>query len=392
MKGLLAGLASLLLGAAVGYLAFAWAGPALLGEAATAPDGPGLSTGLKLLLIPTTLAVVVGILAVHELGHVAGGRAVGFRFLLLIVGPLKVMAGRDRLHWGLNRSLALAGGLAACAPRAGDRENLPGRMAVLVAGGPLASLLLGLGGLGLRAIPGLGQPVTQFGVFWNGVLLIVSVSSLAIALMTLIPARTAGFATDGARLLQLLRDDDEAAAQSALVTITGWTLGGVRPREWDPAVVAQATETRSAAFRGVALHSAWRHALDRAGSSGDPADPPEVAELRQRLLEAVEDIPESIRGAVYRELATDRALAGDVRGAEGLLDRAGKVGAMEDAYVDPLARAAVALARGSTDGVEELLGRAEAEVSSSMDAGGFHLDRERILLLRQRLAEVTQRE
>jgi hypothetical protein len=46
---------------------------------------------------------------------------------------------------GLNRSVALGGGLAGSAPR--DSERLRERTAVMVAGGPLASLALGLAAL-----------------------------------------------------------------------------------------------------------------------------------------------------------------------------------------------------------------------------------------------------
>src|SRR5437868_5918014 len=80
------------------------------------------------------------ILAGHELGHVLAGQMVGFRFLLFVVGPLKFERKEGRIRAGLNKTLALAGGVAASAPT--DERNVCKRMAVIMLGGPLASLLL----------------------------------------------------------------------------------------------------------------------------------------------------------------------------------------------------------------------------------------------------------
>ena len=100
-----------------------------------------------LLALPLSLFLVV---LVHELGHLAGGRLRGMRFLLLIVGPLRLRRTVSglKLDWFLRGDTF--GGLAAAMPtkdRIGAREFLP-----LVIGGPFASLLLALAGFATASL------------------------------------------------------------------------------------------------------------------------------------------------------------------------------------------------------------------------------------------------
>ncbi|MGK7312515.1 MAG: hypothetical protein ACN0LA_09770 [Candidatus Longimicrobiales bacterium M2_2A_002] len=109
----------------------------------------GPSTAWKILgglLLGGAVGAVVAVLAVHEAGHLLAGRLVGFRFLLFIVGPLRVAREGDRVQVGWNRSLSLAGWLAATGPTPDRLERLRRRTAIMVAGGPLTSLAAGAGG------------------------------------------------------------------------------------------------------------------------------------------------------------------------------------------------------------------------------------------------------
>lgn len=163
---------------------------------------------------PAFLAVALVIymvsIAGHELGHLAAGALAGFRPLLLIVGPLRIERADDRVRAGLNRSLALAGGLALSAPI--GVHDLRRRTIVLVAGGPLASIMLGVQCLAFWSASsaflearGSLAAAAAFSLLLGGVV------SLAIGIVTLLPMRVGGFYSDGARLLRLLRDDDETA-------------------------------------------------------------------------------------------------------------------------------------------------------------------------------------
>ncbi len=80
-------------------------------------------------------------LAVHECGHLAAGLLAGWRFDLLVIGPLRLAresGGRVRLGW--NRDPAMFGGAGGATPT--RTTGLRNAMAMFVAGGPLASLLV----------------------------------------------------------------------------------------------------------------------------------------------------------------------------------------------------------------------------------------------------------
>ncbi len=98
----------------------------------------GVLTGWDLLLLPALMFMV---LLVLESGHLLGGFTQGMRFLLLIVGPLKLARTADglRLDWCFN--LGTLGGLAAALPD--PARPMTAQLRPMVAGGPLASLLLG---------------------------------------------------------------------------------------------------------------------------------------------------------------------------------------------------------------------------------------------------------
>ena len=176
-------------------------------------------------LIPSLLSLIF-VLAFHETGHVLAGKLVGFRFTLFIVGPFKVHSTESGIHFGLNRSLMLAGGLGGAAPT--DSRNLPSRTMAYVAGGPAASLLLAISALGLLyVVP------TSIGI----VLSIIAMSSFFIGIVTLIPTRMGGLVSDGARLLMLRRSGPEAERWCAIAAVGGASMAGKRPRDWDEEMI-----------------------------------------------------------------------------------------------------------------------------------------------------------
>ena len=181
------------------------------------------------LVIAFCLLALLLVLLAHEVGHLVGGRLVGFRAFLLIVGPLRLE--KSESGWGmhLSTSLALFGGLAGSA--ATDARDLKRRTAVMVAGGPVASVVLALGAwLALRAfdlVPfDASASFASFVTFFT--LQMIAGTSAAIALATLVPMTTSGFLTDGARLLRLWRGGPVAERDSAIQAIMGSSLSGVR--------------------------------------------------------------------------------------------------------------------------------------------------------------------
>jgi hypothetical protein len=176
--------------------------------------------------------IMVSVLAWHEFGHVLGGWSAGFVTWLYVVGPLRLERenGRLRAHW--NRDWALAGGLAAMAPAEGQHpaaETLRMKMLRTTAGGPLASLAMAL-------LAPLGVIVKSESRTLAFVLICMGLMSLAIAVATLLPHRSSGFVSDGARVAQLLRGGDASRLWCAL-SLAGSLALTMRPRLWPVAAV-----------------------------------------------------------------------------------------------------------------------------------------------------------
>jgi hypothetical protein len=128
-------------------------------------------------------------------------------------------------HWSFRFDPRLIG--------SGFAKNLPSRSNVhltpfawMVAGGPIATLLLGcLSGLALlRYGHGGGGSIAI--LFWMDLLLLV---------ITLLPSRGGLNRSDGARLVQLLRHPEQAHAWMALRRVQTEEANGLLPREWNAA-------------------------------------------------------------------------------------------------------------------------------------------------------------
>lgn len=319
---------------ALAILAFTGAGAALGYFGASITEWAGLSfdldltpgelIGLIVLIAPIWLLVVLA----HEAGHLAGGMLAGLRPALLIVGPLKLtwVAGRPRP--GLNRSLALAGGVASAIPD--TAHQLRRRMLAMVLGGPAGSLLLGLGAL--AAVPlASGLPAAA--------LLMAGILALTITLVTLIPMRADGFSSDGARVRMLLRGGPDAERWCAGALIIGAAMAG-QLASLDPQIVARVSERLdetpdglSAAFLAYCYHLA-RGELLQAGAALD------------HTLANLSSCPSVLRPAVLAEAAYFTARhRGEAVAARGYLDQLGAARGIE-AYTRRRAEAAVLHAEG----------------------------------------------
>lgn len=291
------------------------------------------------------LAVFLVLLA-HELGHVLVGRTGGFRFSLLIVGPLHVQRGTDgRLYWRLNKRLGLAGGIAASVP-----ERLDGlRTAFLrfTAGGPLTSLALGVTTLAIYvgagfadggpATPVPGQEALALGLFT------VAAGSIAIGFATLIPINVAGFVNDGVRILQLWRPGPPADRHAAVMALGSCFIAGRRPREWDPALVRSAVSMPDGSYDDALGHyMAYFHALDRAD--------PQAAETHVRaMVELADGVPDAFRPVIELESAYfDAAYGRDAGAGSDGLARIGKSPLVEE-HARCRAEAAVLLVEGAIE-------------------------------------------
>lgn len=204
---------------------------------------------LAMQLMRIALGVLAAIfsLVVHELGHLAAGLAVGFRFHLFALGPLLIERdprGRVRLAW--NRDPGLFGGAAGTVPR--NMEGLRRRFAVVVVGGPIASLVLALvaaAALALFPTPG---GLLAMELKW------IRLLSAAVFVMNAIPMANGPFVTDGLRLLRVLGRGPSADRELSLLALTALQVGGVRPRDWDRKLVDRGLAVRDASMYECQFH------------------------------------------------------------------------------------------------------------------------------------------
>lgn len=320
-----------------------------------------------LLLIGAELLVFWAVISIHEAGHLLAATLVGFRGLLYVSGPLHFY--RDDTGWRcrLNRNVALYGGLASALPL--TLERLRERLVVMVAGGPVASLLSGTLALSLT---GTTAPES----FWRAILSSYALISIAIGIITLIPARAIGFLTDGGRLLRLMRGGAAVERDNAVLCLSAASYAGVRPRDWDRDVLA--VVTRDADDLREKL-TAWRYAFIHSLDAGDVGDARRhIAEL----LPHVALLPRPIHATVLISAAYFVArYDGDPVAASQHLQRARETWTLSSGAT-AIADAAIELASGRPECVEPFLAAADKVLAHAIDRGNQLAVRDMIVALR----------
>jgi hypothetical protein len=323
-------------------------------------------TGVVIASLPLVYLLCV---AGHEAGHVLFGRLADFRTLLYIAGPLRVERTPDGFEVGLNRSVLLSGGLAAMMPV--GLHDLRRRTVVMVAGGPLASLMLGAQLLALYQATGSGllRAGAPFAAQLMAlVLLATGTISLFMGLITLVPGRSGGFYSDGARMLRLMRAGEDTEREVALLALAGMSMVGTRPRDWDGHLVERGAAIRDGGpFEVGGQQFAYAHALDR----GD------VVAARRHLeaaLERIDQLPAAARASLALAAAAFHALyEGDAGRARGFLHSAGR-GMLAAPHQRRLAEAAVHLAEGDVEAARRAAGEVAGLAARALDRGGAALD------------------
>ena len=318
-------------------------------------------------LIVVLLLTLHLMLLAHELGHLIGGRLVGFRAFLLIVGPIRLERGDAGWHLHMNRSAALWGGLAGSTPTNG--ANLRLRSAVMIAAGPLTSLVVGLGGLSLwwvRHPAGLGATTPYVDVVLLFTLLCGGAASLTIGIATLLPLRTTGFLSDGARLLRLLQNGPVARRDMALQSIIAQSLAGQRPRDWSRALIDEALSVRDGTpFEFTAWQLAQFHALDNGRAA-------EAMEWLARVVAGINLLTPALRPGVRYEAARQLALHGDIPAAQAQLDAATGQ-AIGAPFAQALAQATLLAMTGRRQEALAMLPTIKGQIAGSIDRGGGKL-------------------
>lgn len=192
-----------------------------------------LVTAVTLTLFLTTL--------IHELGHLLAGKLVGFRFQLLIIGPLGLSRQLGKLHLGWHKSTAIFNGLTGSIPT--DSQYLPRRLLIFTLGGPLASLAQAVlaGSIFLH-----WQADVHFinNIAWAAEAMALLVVFGTIYFLSSIKpgAYYSGQPADGGRIISLLRGGPAADRWCALAALYGADQHGQRPRDWDETLIHQALQ------------------------------------------------------------------------------------------------------------------------------------------------------
>lgn len=216
------------------------------------------------------VAVMWGTIAVHEMGHLLAGLWQGNRFAIFAVGPLLVVRDGERIRVRFNRSASLWGGIAGTMPPpGGDTRDVITNFRRVVIAGPLASLLLAIVGALLAAG---SNDATRL------LALCAALTSALIALVTLVPIRTSGFHSDGARWLMLRRGGRDAERWAALSTLGALAMHAVPPREWPAATLAHASTLADDSYDGTLLHQMLHGAALFRGDHGAAAR--HISEMR----------------------------------------------------------------------------------------------------------------
>lgn len=190
---------------------------------------PGWITAISTMVLVIFVAILI-----HELGHLLAGNAVGFKFLMLSVGPFKVQKTGDKIRPGINKHLNRSGGLTLMIPECLEPEN--SKMFWFIAAGPLANFILGALTLAFVFLLW-GGSVTPAMNYVLYLLFTTGFVSILLGVVSIIPSESDAFESDGRQLLDLLKGGDKAVAKQQLTILSVSILNGTRPRDIDKSLL-----------------------------------------------------------------------------------------------------------------------------------------------------------
>ena len=334
----------------------------------------GLPHAGGLPLYVEALEAEFAMVAVHELGHVLVGKALGMRLRGLAVGPFqaRVRDGRWTFRFRLS-GLFATGGATAVVPT-NPRQPLSRRI-WMIAGGPLASGVTGLLALGLVLM----APRHSWGANWQPLALFATFSLIA-AVANLIPFRTQASWSDGAQIAQLRSGGPWADFHQALSVVGSSTVTRLRPRDFDILALERAARGITGGIPAVQLRLlAYLYYLDSS----------QLREATQALNEAEAVVQESapdLPVEFYADFVFGKAFV--QRDAEGARLWWERMEARKPARSSAdywLARTAVLWIDGRTQEAKEAWEKGNAQAQRLPKAGAYEAERDRFALLRREL-------
>jgi len=189
------------------------------------------SVFMRLLMIEAAMLITT---LAHESGHALAALTFKMKVRRFVVGPLEgsFRSGRWQFHFRAAGFLGTPGGVGVVPS---SLENLRQRHALVAAGGPLASLTVGL--------ISMWAALSAKGHSWEGLWMLaayVSTLSLLAFAFNIIPMRPESVYSDGARIYQLLVRSPWADVHLALSMGSCTLASPMRPRDCDIAVIQRA--------------------------------------------------------------------------------------------------------------------------------------------------------
>jgi hypothetical protein len=285
----------------------------------------GSTAAVMLVAVWAGLLGNVLVIGLHELGHLVGGMAVGMRPVSLTAGPLLLRWTADGVRPGVNEHWRPAG-LARAIP--GSTDRLPWRIGWMVAGGPLANLVTALvTSAALAAVFLAWQPTKpELRAFLHSpgglvaflFLVQIPAQSLFQGLVNLLPLRSAGLYSDGARLLMLWRGGERADRWCAIWSLMAGYHVGRPAAEWDPALIDRALRPADGSVDELGAqslaHSRAMELDDRDAAAATLARCVEIVEKRPALRPALGCTAAVFEAWVNRDPAAARAWLAEARG------------------------------------------------------------------------------
>lgn len=213
------------------------------------------SPGMISYLVQLNVAVLLTTLF-HELGHLGAGWLSGKILRVFQVGPFRwaVRNGKWRFEFQLRNFYG--GGVAMVAP---DLRNMRRRAALLLIGGPVASLVVGL----IFTVVTLTAAGHAWRPYWSPLSTLATLS-IAGFVVNLIPVKPESQYSDGAQLYQIVTNGPWARVHLAFAMVTMSAVSPVRPRDFDVNLIEEAADFVPNGKRGLLLRLfACKHYMDR---------------------------------------------------------------------------------------------------------------------------------
>ena len=240
---------------------------------------PGFVEGLLLF----QAAIIVNTF-IHEMGHFVAGWASGMCLRRFQVGPFQWAIRNGAWKFQFRMKEFYGGVVGMVTP---TLENIRGREAFLIMGGPVASLAVGA----IATTVALGAKGHSWEPYW-AFFSICSAVGWASFIVNLIPLKNAARYSDGAQLYQLIRGGEWAQFHLAFAMVSSSLVTPIRPRDFNISTLNRAADFITQGERGLLLRLfACIHYLD-VGRVPEALNSMEAAEslYEQSSFEKPEDI------------------------------------------------------------------------------------------------------